>query len=79
MYIKVKVLAGSKKEEVKKKSKDTYLISVREKAERNMANTRVCEIMAHLLNVRIKDVRIISGHQSPSKILSINLPENLVY
>ena len=78
MYIKVKVQAGNKKEEVKKKNKDTYLISVKEPAERNMANKRVCEIVASLFNVSIKNVRIISGHQSPSKILSINLPENLV-
>ncbi|MFA6251706.1 MAG: DUF167 domain-containing protein [Candidatus Paceibacterota bacterium] len=78
MYIKVKVQAGAKKEEIKKKSKDSYIISVKEKAERNMANKRVCEIMALLLGVSVKQVRIINGHQSPSKILSINLPENLV-
>ena len=78
MYIKVKVQAGAKKEEVKKKNKDTYIISVREKAERNMANKRVCEIMASLCDISIKNIRIISGHQSSSKILSINLPENLV-
>ena len=78
MYIKVKVQAGSKKEEVKKKSKDSYAISVKEKAERNMANRRVCEIVALLFHVSVKNIRIINGHQSPSKILSINLPENLV-
>lgn len=78
MYVKVKVQAGRKKEEVKKKNKDTYIVSVREKAERNMANNRVCEIVASLFNISTKNVRIISGHQSPSKILSINLPENLV-
>jgi len=72
MYIKVKVLAGAKKEEVKKKNKDTYIISVKEPAERNQANKRVCEIVALLMDVSIKNVRIISGHQSPSKILSIN-------
>lgn len=74
MFIKVKVQAGAKKEEIKKKSKDSYIVSVREKAERNMANIRVCEIMASLLGVAVGQVRIISGHQSPSKILSINLP-----
>jgi uncharacterized protein YggU (UPF0235/DUF167 family) len=78
MYIKVKVQAIAKKEQVKQKNKDTYMISVREPAERNLANKRVCEIVASLFNISIKNVRIISGHQSPSKILSINLPENLV-
>jgi uncharacterized protein YggU (UPF0235/DUF167 family) len=79
MYIKVRVEAGSKKESIKKKNKDTYIVSVREKAERNMANKRVCEIIASLFNISVKGIRIISGHQSPSKILSINLPENLLY
>ncbi len=78
MFIKVKVQANSKKEEVKKKNDDTYSISVKQKAERNMANTRVCEIIASLFNISYKNVRIINGHQSPNKILSINLPENLV-
>ena len=77
MYIKVKVQAGSKKEVITKKSKDTYLISVREPAERNLANTRIREIIASLFGISIKNVRIISGHQSQNKILSINLPLNL--
>jgi len=73
MFIKVKVTAGAKKEEIKKKSEDTYIVSVREPAERNMANKRICEIVASLFGISVKSVRIISGHQSPSKILSINL------
>lgn len=78
MYIKVKVQASAKKESIRKKSEDTYIISVKEKAERNMANKRVCELMANLFGIYINNIRIISGHQSPSKILSINLPKNLV-
>ena len=78
MYIKVKVVAGAKREEVKKKSEDTFIISVREKAERNLANQRVKEIFASYFAISTKNIRIISGHQSPNKILSINLPENLV-
>lgn len=78
MYIKVKVLASAKKEEIKKKSDTNYFISVKEKAERNMANKRVCEIMASLFGVTTKSVRIVNGHQSPSKMFLINLPENLV-
>lgn len=73
MYIKVRVIVGSKKEKIEKKTKDTYYISVKEKAERNMANRRVCEMMASTLSVPVKAIRIISGHQSPSKILSIGV------
>ena len=78
MFVKVKVQAGAKREVITKKSKDSYIISVREKAERNLANKRICEIIASLFSVSIKNVRIINGHQSPTKMLSINLPENLV-
>jgi uncharacterized protein YggU (UPF0235/DUF167 family) len=78
MFIKVKVIAGAKKEEVKKKNKDTYMISVKEPAERNMANKRICEIVATIFKINIRSVRIINGYQSPSKILSLNLPDNLV-
>lgn len=78
MYVKVRVIAGAKKETIEKKTKDTYYISVKEKAERNMANKRVCGIMAFILSVPVPAVRIISGHQSPSKLLSIDIPENLV-
>lgn len=78
MYIKVKVITNSKKESIIKKSEDTYFLSVKEPAERNLANRRVCEIMANNFNIPLKNIRIISGHQNPSKILSINLPENLV-
>lgn len=73
MYIKVKVIAGAKKEEIIKKKSDTYIISVKEPAERNLANRRICQIIAFLFEINIKNIRIISGHQSPSKILSINL------
>jgi len=71
MYIKVKVIAGSKKEEIKKNKEDYYQISVKEKAERNLANRRICEIVASIYKIKPGKVRIISGHQSSSKILSI--------
>lgn len=73
MFIKVKVKVKSKKEQIIEKNKETYLISVKEPAERNLANNRIREIFAVIFKVSIKNVRIISGHQSPSKILSINL------
>jgi uncharacterized protein YggU (UPF0235/DUF167 family) len=73
MYIKVKVQTGAKREVVTKKSDDHYLISVREPAERNLANTRIREIISSLFNISVKSVHIISGHQSPSKIISILL------
>jgi len=71
MYIKVKVTPGAKKETLIETSDKYFTVSVKEKAVQNMANNRVLEIFAEHFNVSLGGVRIISGHRSPSKILSI--------
>jgi uncharacterized protein YggU (UPF0235/DUF167 family) len=70
-YIHVKVTAGAKKESFKKKSEDHFEISVKERAERNMANKRVLEIVAGHFKVPVSKVRITNGHKRPSKLLVI--------
>ena len=71
-YIHVKVIAGMKKEIFKKKSEDHFEVSVKEKAKRNMANTRVIELMAEHFKVPKSKVRIVNGHHHPSKLLIID-------
>ena len=71
MYVKVRVTAGAKKEALERVSVDTFKVSVKEPAERNMANTRVRELMAREFAVPVAKVKLVSGHHSPSKILSI--------
>lgn len=71
MYIKIRVYAGSKKEEFKKISDTHFEARVKEKAERNMANKKVVELVRRHFK-SAGDVRIISGHHSPSKILSVD-------
>jgi len=73
MFIKVRVVAGARKEKIDKKSDNHFMISVKEPAERNLANNRICEIIALNFNVSRSAVRIINGHQSSSKILSVNI------
>lgn len=75
MYIKVRVFAGSNKEEFKKISDTHFEARVKEKAERNMANKRIIELIRRHFKIAT-DVRIISGHHSPSKILSVDGIEN---
>ena len=70
-YIHVKVTAGVKKESFFQKNDDHFEISVREEAERNMANTRVLEILAEHLEIPRNKVRIVNGHHSPSKLIVI--------
>lgn len=72
MYIKVRVYAGSKKEEFKKISDTHFEARVKEKAERNMANRKVVELVRQHFK-SAGDVRIINGHHSPSKILSVDM------
>lgn len=71
MYVKVHVLSESKDEYVREEDRDTLVVAVREKAERGMANRRVLELLrAHF--GKGKQVRIVSGHHSPHKILSVD-------
>lgn len=70
-YIHVKVTAEARKESWKKNSEDHFLVSVREKAECNMANTRVLELVAGHFKVLKNKVRIVNGHRSPSKLLVV--------
>jgi uncharacterized protein YggU (UPF0235/DUF167 family) len=70
MYIKVKVKTEAKKESFEKsKKEDEYLISVKEEAKNGWANERVLEILKKEL--KTNNIRLISGHTSPSKIFSI--------
>jgi len=72
MYVKVRINAGAKKESVERVSKDHFNISVKEKAERNMANARVIELVAREFKQRKGGVRIVSGHHSPGKIVWVD-------
>ena len=69
MLIKVRVTTDARAEKVVKYSDDSYLVSVREKAERNMANRRVLRIMREMFPG--KSVKLIKGHQSPAKIVEV--------
>ena len=71
MYIKVRVEANQKKEKVTKLEEDTFLISVKEKAEQNRANRRVRELVAKACNVELQRVQIVTGHKHPRKIFFV--------
>ncbi|MEI6352579.1 MAG: DUF167 domain-containing protein [Candidatus Nomurabacteria bacterium] len=69
MYIKVRVKTESKKESFNKIKDDTFEISVKEEARNGWANERVLEILKKELSTN--NIRLISGHTSPSKIFSV--------
>ncbi len=73
MYIHVKAKTGAKREEVKELKKDHFEVSVREPAEHNLANKRIIELIAIYFDISPNKARIINGHHSPSKLLSIEV------
>lgn len=75
MYIKVKVTTEARAEKFVKKTKDHFDVKVKEPAERNLANKRVIELVRDYFKVYNGDVRIVSGHHSPSKIISLDIKE----
>lgn len=71
MYIRVRVRAGARKETITKVSETEYYMTVREPAERNLANGKVRELLAGAVGARQEDVRIVTGHHSPTKIFDV--------
>ena len=75
MYIRVRVLTDAREESLSKISDDHFDLRVREKAERNMANRRVIQMIAEHFEVPVHKVRIINGHHALGKILSVDLED----
>ena len=76
MYVKVNVTPGARQEIFTEKKPGYFDAKIKEKAERNMANDRVIELVAEFYKVSKNKVRIINGHQHPSKLLVVDVVEN---
>lgn len=72
MYVRVHVLPNTKKERIIRENENTFVIAVREPAERNLANKRICNILATEFGVETRCVHILTGHHSPSKLFTID-------
>lgn len=70
MYLKIKVIPDAKQEKIEQLKNDEYRVWVKAPAENNLANSRILEIFCEKFPAT--SIRIISGHHSPSKIVSIN-------
>lgn len=71
MFIRVFVTPGAKKERMEEKD-GTLALAVREPAAGNRANTRVREIVARRFGLPLGKVRILAGHRSRTKMMSID-------
>ena len=73
MYVKVRVVPKTKKETVKKIDDQTFEMTVKEPAERNLANNRIKELLACQYGIGVNQVRMVSGHHSGSKIFDVKI------
>jgi len=73
MYLKVTVTPGAKREELVKERENAWRISVREPAQQNLANERVRTLIAREFSLPLGQVRILAGHHSRSKMISVDL------
>ncbi|MDP4020588.1 MAG: DUF167 domain-containing protein [Candidatus Adlerbacteria bacterium] len=71
MQIRVRVMAGAKKEGIEALPNNRLKIAVKQKAAQGAANARVVALVAAHFKVPAKKVRIIRGHKTPSKILEV--------
>lgn len=75
MQIKVRVTPGSKHDSIEKRllgGKDVLFVSVRARAENGAANERVRELLAIHFETSMKNIRMISGHNSSNKLIEVN-------
>lgn len=70
MYIHVKVKTKQKKEYIKELKPQYFEVSVKEKAEKNLANKRILKILQKYF--KTQKVKIINGYQSPNKLISVD-------
>lgn len=71
MLIKVKVFPNSKKEEICKKTEDSFEIKVKEKPKRGEANKAVISLLSSFLKIPKEKIRIIKGFKQRNKILKV--------
>ncbi len=71
MLIKVKVFPNSKKEEIIKKSEDSFEIKVKAKPIKGEANREVVRILSSYFNILESKVRLIKGFKERNKIFKI--------
>lgn len=71
MLVRVKAFPEAKKEELTKKTENSFEIKVKEKAERGEATKRVMAVLAAYFKVPVSRIRLIKGAKQPSKIFEI--------
>lgn len=73
MMVRVQVRTGMRKEIMTVLGDDLFDLRLKVPAERNQANRRVRELLAKWYTVPVGQVKIVTGHHSPRKIIEVLL------
>ncbi len=71
MYLKLHLTPEAKRDLVTRVGANKFAVQVREKAVGNLANKRALNILAEHLKMPPANIRIMSGHHTPHKIIFI--------
>lgn len=71
MLIKVKAFPNSKKEEIIKKSEDSFELRVKEKPERGLANKKLIKILSTYFKIPESRIKLVKGFKEKNKIFKI--------
>lgn len=70
VLVRVKVTPDAKREEITRDG-ESFVISVKEPREHNLANKRLREIIASEMDTAPSRVRLIKGHRSSNKLFTV--------
>jgi len=71
MLIKVKVFPNSKREEIIKKSEDSFEVKIREKPEKGRANKEVVRVLSCYFKIPESKIKLIKGFKKRNKIFEV--------
>ncbi len=71
MFLKIKLHPKSKKQKIEKIGDNKYEVWVKSKAEQNLANNEMLDILSDSLKIERKKIRFYSGHHRPSKMVEV--------
>lgn len=76
MKIFIKVKTGAKEEKIEKTGENNYMVSVKERPKKGLANKAVIKTLSRYFKVPQKNVVIISGLSSGQKLIKIELEQH---
>ncbi|MBS1983242.1 MAG: DUF167 domain-containing protein [Bdellovibrionales bacterium] len=71
MKISVIAKTNSRVETVERAEDGSYIVRVRVPPEDGKANERICELLGKFFKKPKRDIKILSGHKSKKKVVSV--------